>query len=134
MAIYRNRRTNRYLVQPMCKHPHGYRVEQGTPLSVDGGDFDARIAPAVLEGLKKSRREYKEKETVVQDKTAAQQFDSGHDQVTVQELEDGSFEIIPFRHVRGGYEWNERAVILLTKRQARGSLVESIRAAFDHCE
>lgn len=134
MVIYRNKRTNQYLVQPLCKHPDGYRVEQGERLLVDGDDFDARIAPAVVEGLKESRREYNEKETVIQDKTAAREFDSEHDQVSVQELQDGSFEIMPYRRERGGYEGKDRAAILLRKPEARDSLAESLRAAFRQCE
>lgn len=123
-VIYRNKRTGDYLIQPLSKHPDGYRVEQGAPAIIKADEFLPRIADAVRRGLELSRRLYNANETLVQDDKTAAAFERSHHRVSVIEMDDG-LEVMPYSRVRGGYEGNKRNAILVP----HGNLPEGLVVA-----
>lgn len=127
-GIYGHRRSGVWLVQPMCPHPLGGEAEIGQPLVLEPPHDDGAVVRSVLEAL----RQYG---VVPWDPAAGRKYDRPfireHDLVEVAMLPEGTLEIIPARHERGGYHGSRADMVVLTPTEIKERLTEVLRQAME---
>jgi hypothetical protein len=133
VTIYRNKKSGRYSVHPMCKHPTGATAEFGEPTEIAATEFEARIVTAVLDGLSKFNKQRFDPERAPK-QTAKEygRFVAEHDGVTVTRLETGQVEVNPWRHdtVEGGFRGRNAKKISLEPTELQTRLLSAIGEAF----
>jgi hypothetical protein len=134
VAIYRNKKTNKILVQPMARHPTGASADFGAPTELAESDWDSRLLSTVLEDLAKyGGQQYEADLAPKYQRTEYARFTRSNDLVSITRLKNGVVEVNPSERVRGGYRGLNDQMIVLSPEEAPTRLVTAIREALALC-
>jgi hypothetical protein len=131
VMLYRNRRADVYLVQPMTRHPMGASVECGEPTLVAEAEFAGRIMPALLASLEDYGRQPFSPE--LGPKLSAREyakFRREHEGVLVTLHDTGLLDVTPLRRESGGYVGAVEDKESLNFKDASAMLADAVRRAF----
>ena len=128
VTIYRHRTSGAYRVQAMGLNDQQMLGEYGIPVIIAPERVRQEIAQAVGRCL---RAFGMERTPVKYSKSDYDAFRAKHDAVFLSQLESGDLELVPSRHVAGGYRGMNRDAIVLPSPYDDDQLCEAIEKAFD---
>lgn len=116
VTIYQNNRDGTILVQPCARHPIGAIGEIGDPAVLHEPELASQLVDEVVKGLNAfASTRYDDTLVPAKSKSEQRKFVRSHKSVSVTRTEDGTMEVLPSRHERGGF------VSIDNKKQSLGA-------------
>jgi hypothetical protein len=128
VTIYRHRRSGAFRVQPMCRRGRFGLADAGQPVLVDPQN-EHELARSVLQALDSFAVNRFEESAPGLSPKEQSRFLREHDAITVDRVDD-ELRVTPLGHVRGGFESNDTASVMLRDPITDAALVRAVREAF----
>jgi hypothetical protein len=128
VTVYRHRRSGMFRVQPMCRRGRFGLADAGQPVLVDPQN-EHELASSVLQALDDFAVNRFEQSAPGLSPQEQSKFLREHDAITVDRVGE-ELTVTPLEHVRGGFESNDAASVILRDPITDAALVRAVREAF----
>lgn len=103
VVLSQNIKNRNVLVQRVTRHPLGAHTEIGPPVVISETELPSRLVQEILNALDAYGEPFDEPKVATLSDAEYKKFRKEHNRVSVTRSQDGGIEVLPERHVRGGF-------------------------------